>query len=492
MKVDYSYWQIFYDPDIPLADRVGWAALAPIAIPLSLAGCSSQPQFGNAVFIPSGNDAGSSDIASPQDGQTQDNPTPDVLSADSFVGHDVFIGPDGDTPDAISTSDTPIDVPPPSQYCAPQTVLPSTCAIVDITASETGTSVVLKDGSVLFWGRLATLTGSGYKDLVYSVSPKKLAGFQNITHISARSQHLCGSDAFGNAWCAGQNAWGQLGDGSKADSAVAVKVQGLTNVMAVSVGFFHSLALDTSGKVYAWGYNGQGQLGIADPNDPNKPIPSVVTQPTALIFSQNSPVTSIGSGHLHSFAVQQSGAAYLWGDNVAHELGLPTPDKAVYGPTFFDKGLLRLSGGERFTCYLSTGCGILCKGDGAPTNDATKSINSVSNIISGGGNFVAITQSGDAYVWGENASGQTGLGSTEAKISIPQPITGLGKIAMAAIGAGSCYDSKIYEGKDCTHICVVTAGCEVYCAGGNQSGQLGIGSASEKPSMTWVKVTGLP
>lgn len=47
MKVRYSYWEIFYNPDIPLHERVAWAAASPVALPLaalsSLSGCSVQP-----------------------------------------------------------------------------------------------------------------------------------------------------------------------------------------------------------------------------------------------------------------------------------------------------------------------------------------------------------------------------------------------------------------------------------------------------------------
>jgi hypothetical protein len=46
--MSYSYWEIFYNPDIPLIERVGWATLSPVVIPgtaalaiLSVGGCST-------------------------------------------------------------------------------------------------------------------------------------------------------------------------------------------------------------------------------------------------------------------------------------------------------------------------------------------------------------------------------------------------------------------------------------------------------------------
>ncbi len=38
-SVGSDYWAIFYDPDIPLGERIGWAAGFPLLGPLSLAGC---------------------------------------------------------------------------------------------------------------------------------------------------------------------------------------------------------------------------------------------------------------------------------------------------------------------------------------------------------------------------------------------------------------------------------------------------------------------
>lgn len=45
INAQYSYWEIFYNPDIPIWERVAWAAVSPIAIPAAaiglLQGCDS-------------------------------------------------------------------------------------------------------------------------------------------------------------------------------------------------------------------------------------------------------------------------------------------------------------------------------------------------------------------------------------------------------------------------------------------------------------------
>lgn len=508
MKVDYSYWQIFYDPDIPIVERVGLAALSPIAIPLmAFTGCTTRSFTGNVHIENSdaGADAG------------KITPADTVITTDS--AHDTYtseLPPDTTLADLIHPTDTnepdatndmseqevaPPDVTPDAvifpEKCPSQVSLSSSCNIVSIAAGHTSTFVAMKDGSVSGWGKITHINISKEENLFSSLAPTKVTGLKNITQVSIHFQHLLALDNAGKVWAIGQNGYGQLGNGMSfktsngvnVDSATPIVVPDLANIVSLATGKFHSLALDSSGKLYAWGNHNKGQLGLGDPKNPATPLgPSEKTTPTLVVFPQTNQVSSISAGALSSFAVQESGAGqsyagYMWG----HSSGDP-----IYAPQFIDKAITKITGGNDFACYQTTDCGVSCNGKEGPTAAATKTLTTISDIIAGGRNFVAITQSGDAYIWGDNASGQTGLGSANATIETPTLITGLGKIVMASVGTGFCYDSKIYAGKDCTHICVVTAGCEVYCAGGNQVGQLGNGSTSETPSSTWVKVNGLP
>lgn len=493
MKVAYSYWQIFYDPDIPLAERIGWAAVSPVAIPVallgSLGGCTSQPQFGNAVFIPSGTDAGSGDISATNDGHTPDALATDV--AQDSIGHDVFIGSDGDAaeisaPD-VFVSDTPIDVPPQPKLCSSQVTLPPNANITTLIAGETASCATTKEGTLKCWGKFRNEYLGKLITTFDSPTPKAMDGFKNIAQASLYLQHLCARDNFGNAWCMGQNAWGQLGDGKKYNgSATAVQVQGAANIMQVAAGGFHSCAVDTAGAVYCWGYNVNGQVGLGDT------AASSITTAQKVIFTPPTPISTIALGSFHSSAIHESGAIFGWGHNGVKQLGLTTAGNKVYAPMFVDKSGYRVAAGDDFSCLIDKECAVSCTGSGemGQLGNGTKesksaltpikSLKDISLIAANRQYACAATQSGALYCWGRSVKlvkNEIGEQVDKELFASPSPIliNGIGPVAQLAVGAN--------------HACAIDNTGAVYCWGDNAAGQLGDGGTTA--STTPVKVIGL-
>jgi hypothetical protein len=119
----------------------------------------------------------------------------------------------------------------------------------------------------------------------------------------------------------GNNAYGQLGDGTTSDSSVPVPVSGLSGVAQISYGGDapgngHSMALLSDGSVMTWGDNAQGQLG--DGTTSNSSVPVLVTR---LSDGTTNDVTSISAGGLHSMALLSDGNVMTWGDNSQGQLG---------------------------------------------------------------------------------------------------------------------------------------------------------------------------
>ena len=63
----------------------------------------------------------------------------------------------------------------------------------------------------------------------------------------------------------GFNGFGQLGNGSDADSYSATPGAPLANVIGQSGGAYFSLAVTSSGSVYSWGANNAGHSASARP-----------------------------------------------------------------------------------------------------------------------------------------------------------------------------------------------------------------------------------
>src|SRR3989344_3065987 len=81
------------------------------------------------------------------------------------------------------------------------------------------------------------------------------------------------SDGAVLAW--GLNSNGQLGDGTVGPRLLPVQVSGLgsgSGVVAVAAGSGHSLALKSDGTVLAWGNNASGQLGDGTTTSQTTPV----------------------------------------------------------------------------------------------------------------------------------------------------------------------------------------------------------------------------
>jgi len=108
----------------------------------------------------------------------------------------------------------------------------------------------------------------------------------------------------GAAYAWGSNSNGQLGNGTTNDSLTPMAVNsptGLT-VTASGAGFQDSLAIGSNGKLYAWGNNASGQLGNGTTKQSS--IPVAVSLPSGM-----TPLAlGTGSQSDHSLAVLTSSA----------------------------------------------------------------------------------------------------------------------------------------------------------------------------------------
>jgi alpha-tubulin suppressor-like RCC1 family protein len=134
-----------------------------------------------------------------------------------------------------------------------------------------------------------------------------------VSVTAGLGSHSCGLTAAGTAWCWGENTYGALGNRSRKDSPIPVKVAGTRIFTQVVAGGFigHTCALIGSGAGYCWGENELGQIG--DGTTIDRLVPRAVTG--GLSF------TAIDAGFRHSCARATTGMLYCWGANGAGQLG---------------------------------------------------------------------------------------------------------------------------------------------------------------------------
>jgi alpha-tubulin suppressor-like RCC1 family protein len=161
--------------------------------------------------------------------------------------------------------------------------------VVAISAGGEHSLALLKDGTVMAWGK----NDSGQLDNgSVTNEAAKVSGLSGVTAISAgyeRSLALSkGTMSKGKVM-----AW-------PGPSGVPVEVSGLSGlneeVTAISTGGTHSLALLSGGKVWAWGSNGLGELGNGTKLDSAEPVE----------VSGLSGITGIAAGFYDSMAFTAS------------------------------------------------------------------------------------------------------------------------------------------------------------------------------------------
>jgi alpha-tubulin suppressor-like RCC1 family protein len=135
--------------------------------------------------------------------------------------------------------------------------------VVAIAAGELHTCALLNDGTVSCWGDdLYGQLGNGATSSEPATAPESIAQLESVTAIAAGADHTCALLADGTVRCWGFNSDGQVGS----DLAISILttptiVSGLAGVVAITAGGEFTCALITGGTVKCWGQNASGQLG---------------------------------------------------------------------------------------------------------------------------------------------------------------------------------------------------------------------------------------
>jgi alpha-tubulin suppressor-like RCC1 family protein len=240
----------------------------------------------------------------------------------------------------------------------PVTVSGLTTGVVAVTAGDYHTCARTSGGAVQCWG--ANFNGRlGDGTTVDHPTPVAVNGLTSgVVTVAAGAHHTCAVASGGAAWCWGANFNGQLGDGTTIDAPTPVAVSGLTSgVAAVAPGLYHSCAVTIAGAVRCWGNNANGQLGEGSA------LPAFRTTPVP-VAGLGSSVVAVTAGEMHTCASTSAGAVFCWGGNNLGQLGdgTTTGRLAPTPVTGLGSAVAGIAAGWWHTCALTTGGRVLCWG----------------------------------------------------------------------------------------------------------------------------------
>jgi alpha-tubulin suppressor-like RCC1 family protein len=145
-----------------------------------------------------------------------------------------------------------------------------------------------------------------------------------VTQVSSNN---CGGSAYaltssGRIYAWGANNDGQLGNGTRTSSTTPVLVNRVKDAAQVISGCSNAYAiLNGTGSVMAWGLGTQGELGNG-----HRYI-STVAVPVSTITG----VTQLVAGYETTYALEGNGTVWDWGYGLGRELGYPQSYSAVPG-----------------------------------------------------------------------------------------------------------------------------------------------------------------
>jgi alpha-tubulin suppressor-like RCC1 family protein len=320
--------------------------------------------------------------------------------------------------------------------------------------------VILGDGGVHCWGSNAR-GQLGRPVAETSPRPLAIAGVAGAVAVAAGAAHACAVLGDTTVRCWGRNADGQLGRGFMGPSSLrAEAVVGLSQVRALAAGAAFTCALLADGTVRCWGQNAQGQLG--DGTTRSATVPLAVQGVAGAL--------ALGAGASQACAVVAGGRAVCWG-HLAHEASAPATEAVglVGVPTL--TGASAVAVGQNFGCATRDDLTLVCWGANDRGQLATPEVTGAGHpvmvtgvaypvaVAAGALHACALRRDGKVKCWGRSHLGQ--LGPSGVGESSPVPVGVDGLVGVAALSAGGA------------HSCALLADGGVRCWGANESAQLG-------------------
>ena len=293
--------------------------------------------------------------------------------------------------------------------------------IRDIQGGNNNTVYLLKDGTVYTSGIASHgAQGCGVSKKSNNV-PTQVPGLTGIVQIGAGFGQCAALDSDGHVWCWGRSNYGQVGDGSKTDRWKPVQLS-LENIVQVACGGKHCIALDSEGRLWGWGQNEKGELG-------SRKNGKAITSPRVITEAADIDIAAIAAGTETIFLLDTEGRVWSMGWNRYYQLGC----ESFTGPCSETPVQVSIPEPVREVCAYSS-------------------------------HVMAITTSGNVYIWGNTSHGQLGTGVTTTR-SMPVLSWDRGNAVSGSVGS--------------LVVTMYTTDGDVIVTGFNRRGQLGYKTGRE-------------
>ncbi|HUJ61039.1 MAG TPA: hypothetical protein VLX92_21195 [Kofleriaceae bacterium] len=327
-----------------------------------------------------------------------------------------------------------------------------------------------------------------------------------VQSIAVGIQFTCMVRSDGTVWCWGNNADGEVGDGTVTDRSVPTKVLGLPDAsslpaVAVTAAEEHACALIKDGSVWCWGINDTDNLGQCDSSITNSTravkvpkwnpgvgsgSPTCVSGSTFTAALPSGKVTStLTAGGEHTCAVGSDGQLYCWGENTTGDEGgeagqdftalpnVPGP-LVVNSSSAFTNHVLDLQAGDDFTCMVKDDNSAWCWGgnqlgelaNGGTTQSITpvaiNGFGDVGQLLVDDETGCVLTKADGVWCWGNGSTGIFGPAGNNGD--------------NATVATNLVAGTALFGGPTSETLCLSNANGALQCWGDNGSGEGATGS----------------
>ena len=297
----------------------------------------------------------------------------------------------------------------------------------DIQCGNVNTLFLMKDGTVYTCGSTERGTQGLGKLKEHVWVPTQIPTLSRIVKIACGFGHNLALDEDGHIWIWGRNDYGQLGTGNKDGLNVPVMMD-LEGIADITCGGKFTLAMDKDGNIYGWGSNEYKVLENSNRKN--------ILTPIKLEGLEGHRITAFAAGSDMAFWLDDEGVLWSRGRNEAKQCG------SREAPFKVSPELTRVDIPEK-----------------------------VVTIIGYSSVPIALTENGNAYIWGCTTNGQIGNGTAPGNA---YPTEGWSGGNCVQVAAGSIFTS------------LMTAGGKVYTTGYNSYGQMGTGKRTESEIKNWT------